>query len=91
MGGVVNTVKGWFGEDQGSVDRRKGLEDQQRQQQALIDQQKQSLKNQQDSVAAQKKAEQDALQAKKKRLAYAQSGGSSFMNINPESKSSILG
>jgi hypothetical protein len=91
MGGVVNTVKGWFGEDQGSVDRRRNLEEQQKQQSMLIAQERQTLKNQQDSISAQKKAEQDALQARKKRVAYAQSGGSSFVNVNPEPKKSILG
>jgi len=91
MAGAANTVAGVFGMDAGSRDRRDQIDREKAQAQAMADEQAKKLKQQQDAIDSQKKAEQQALSAKAKRNAGYQSGASSLINLNPEGQSSLLG
>lgn len=77
--------------DQGSRDRQARIEREQAKAQAMAEEQARKLKQQQDALAAQKLAEQQAMSAKQRQSANLQSGVSGLINLNPESKSSILG
>ncbi|MBL0333757.1 MAG: hypothetical protein IPP65_13245 [Chlorobi bacterium] len=92
MSGVGNVFtkvgEGIFGNESGEErDLRRRKEESDR----LAKDNAAKLEEQKKAIDAQKKSEEQALNAKKKRMAQASSGGSSLLNFNPESGSSILG
>lgn len=91
MGGIVGGVTDAVGitnyGEQNDKAKKQAAEDLDK-----VNQEKSKLELQQKAIEGQKKAEQQELNAKKKRLAYQQGGASSLINFNPENQTnSILG